>query len=141
MLGRNTARLAGLLCAGAIVLMGSGCGASEPPSWKSFDGAANVKTFPVPKEANRAEPTKGTRDLDYVRYALPGIKEDERLPQPYLDEIESWGWKEKKDEQNGSSIVFEKGKHIVHVTVHDDFLIITVPTPLKKSIQGLETKK
>lgn len=134
-------RAAGIICAGAIILVGSGCGASNEPSWKSFDGAANVKSFPVPKEANRAEQTKGSGDLDYVRYALPGLKEEESLPKPYLEEIESWGWKEKKEDQKGSSLVFEKGKNIVHLTVHDDFLIITVPAPLKRSIQGLESKK
>ncbi|WP_422658990.1 hypothetical protein ACK8P5_00080 [Paenibacillus sp. EC2-1] len=135
-------RLAALFCAGAILILGSGCGASAQPSWESFDGAANVKSFPIPKEANKTEQTKGNSDLDYVRYALPGLKESESLPEPYINVIESWGWKEKKEEQKGSSLVFEKGKSIVHLTVHDDFLIITVPAPLKKeAIQGLESKK
>lgn len=135
-------RLAGIMCAGTILIMGSGCGSSGQPSWKSFDGAANVKSFPIPKEANKTEQTKGNSDLDYVRYALPGLKETESLPEPYINEIESWGWKEKKEEQKGSSLVFEKGKSIVHLTVHDDFLIITVPAPLKKeAIRGFESKK
>lgn len=135
-------RLAGIMCAGTILIMGSGCGSSGQPSWESFDGAANVKSFPIPKEANKTEQTKGNSDLDYVRYALPGLKETESLPEPYINEIESWGWKEKKEEQKGSSLVFEKGKSIVHLTVHDDFLIITVPAPLKKeAIRGFESKK
>ncbi|MFC7682225.1 hypothetical protein [Paenibacillus sp. GCM10028914] len=131
-----------ILCACTILILVSGCGASSEPTWESFDGAANVKSFPIPKEANKTEQTKGNSDLDYVRYALPGLKESESLPEEYIKEIESWGWKEKKEEQKGSSLVFEKGKSIVHLTVHDDFLIITVPSPLKKqAIQGLESKK
>lgn len=135
-------RFIAILCAAAILMLGSGCGESTQPSWESFDGAANIKSFPIPKEANKTEQTKGNSDLDYVRYALPGLKEAESLPEPYIKEIESWGWKEKKEEQKGSSLVFEKGKTIVHLTVHDDFLIITVPSPMKKqTIQGLESKK
>ncbi|NMO98274.1 hypothetical protein [Paenibacillus lemnae] len=134
-------RLAGGICAGAILLIGSGCGASEKPSWELFDGAANVKSFPVPKEANRTEQAKGAGDLDYVRYTLPGLKEKDSLPEPYLEEIRSWGWQEKKDKQNSSSLIFEKGKNIVHLSVHDDSLIITIPATIQKDIQGLESKK
>ncbi|MBO2945917.1 hypothetical protein JJQ72_18215 [Paenibacillus sp. F411] len=134
-------RLAGGICAGAILLMGSGCSISDKPTWESFDGAANVKSFPVPKEANRTEQAKGTGELDYVRYVLPGLKEDESLPEPYLEEIKSWGWQEKEDQEGTSPIIFEKGKNIVHLTVHDDSLIITIPAPVKKELQGLESKK
>ncbi|ANA80196.1 hypothetical protein PVOR_02181 [Paenibacillus vortex V453] len=142
MLRKNSLRVAEIICAGTILLIGSGCGASTEPSWKSFDGAANVKSFPVPKEANKTEQTTGNSDLDYVRYALPGLKEDDSIPEAYLDEIVSWGWKQKETEDNGSSLVFEKGKNIVHLSVHDDFLIITVPAQFKKQvIQGLESNK
>lgn len=142
MLRKSSLRVAEMICAGTILLIGSGCGASTEPSWKSFDGAANVKSFPVPKEANKTEQTTGNSDLDYVRYALPGLKEDDSIPEPYLDEIVSWGWKQKETEDNGSSLVFEKGKNIVHLSVHDDFLIITVPAQFKKqAIQGLESNK
>ncbi|SMF92748.1 hypothetical protein SAMN05661091_6002 [Paenibacillus uliginis N3/975] len=142
MLHNSRLRIAGIICACTILIMGSACGSPSQPSWESFDGAANVKSFPIPKEANKTEQTKGNSDLDYVRYSLPGLKESDSLPEPYLEVIESWGWKEKKEEQKGSSLVFEKGKSIVHLTVHDDFLIITVPAPLKKeAIQGLESKK
>lgn len=142
MLRERGLQVAGLICAGTILLIGSGCGLSTEPTWKSFDGAANVKSFPVPKEANKTEQTTGNIDLDYVRYALPGLKEDESIPEVYLEEIESWGWEQKETDDNGSSLVFEKGKNIVHLTVHDDFLIITVPTQLKKQvIQGLESNK
>ncbi|WP_054954640.1 hypothetical protein [Paenibacillus dakarensis] len=142
MLDNSRLRFAAILCAGAILMVGSGCGASVKPSWESFDGAANVKSFPIPKEANKTEQTKGNSGLDYVRYSLPGLKESESLPEAYIKEIESWGWKEKKEERKGSSLVFEKGKNIVHLTVHDDYLIITVPAPLKKeAIKGLESKK
>lgn len=142
MLRRKGLHIAEIICAGTILLIGSGCGATAEPSWKSFDGAANVKSFPVPKEANKTEQTTGNSDLDYVRYALPGLKEDESIPEPYLKEIESWGWTQKEVEENGSSLVFEKGKNIVHLTVHDGYLIITVPTQMKKQvIQGLEGNK
>ncbi|RAR40697.1 hypothetical protein [Paenibacillus sp. MDMC362] len=142
MLCKRGLHVAGMICAVTIVLIGSGCGASTKPSWETFDGAANVKSFPVPKEANKTEQTTGNSDLDYVRYALPGLKGDDSIPEAYLEEIESWGWKQKEVEDNGSSLVFEKGKSIVHLSVHDDFLIITVPTQLKKqAIQGLESNK
>ncbi|GAB6927993.1 hypothetical protein JCM10914A_19760 [Paenibacillus sp. JCM 10914] len=142
MLRRRNLHLAEIICAGTILLVASGCGASSQPSWKSFDGAANVKSFPVPKEANKTEQTTGNSDLDYVRYALPGLKEDQSVPEVYLEEIESWGWTQKEIEDSGSSLVFEKGKNIVHLTVHDDFLIITVPAQFKKQmIQGLESNK
>lgn len=142
MLCKRGLHVAEMICAVTILLIGSGCGASTEPSWKTFDGAANVKSFPVPKEANKTEQTTGNSDLDYVRYALPGLKEDDSIPEAYLEEIESWGWKQKEVEDNGASLVFEKGKSIVHLSVHDDFLIITVPTQLKKQvIQGLESNK
>ncbi|WP_106769570.1 hypothetical protein [Paenibacillus faecalis] len=142
MLYNSRLRLAGIICACTILIMGTGCGSSAQPSWESFVGAANVKSFPIPKEANKTEQTKGNSDLDYVRYALPGLKESEDLPEPYLEVIESWGWSEKKEEQDGSSLVFEKGESIVNLTVYDGFLIISVPAPLKKeAIQGLESKK
>ena len=142
MLQNGRIRLAGILCAGAILLLGAGCGASAEVSWETYDGAANVKSFPIPKEANRTEQSKGIGELDYVRYSLPGMKEDESLPEAYLNEIKSWGWKEKKEEQKGSSLVFEKGKSVVHLTVQDDYLIVTVPSQIKKeNIQGLETNK
>lgn len=142
MLCKRGLHVAGMICAVTIVLIGTGCGASTKPSWETFDGAANVKSFPVPKEANKTEQTTGNSDLDYVRYALPGLKGDDSIPEAYLEEIESWGWKQKEVEDNSSSLVFEKGKSIVHLSVHDDFLIITVPTQLKKqAIQGLESNK
>lgn len=142
MLCKRGLHVAGMICAVTIVLIGSGCGASTKPSWETFDGAANVKSFPVPKEANKTEQTTGISDLDYVRYALPGLKGDDSIPEAYLEEIESWGWKQKEVEDNGSSLIFEKGKSIVHLSVHDDFLIITVPAQLKKqAIQGLESNK
>jgi hypothetical protein len=142
MLCKRGLHVAEMICAVTILLIGSGCGASAEPSWETFDGAANVKSFPVPKEANKTEQTTGNSDLDYVRYALPGLKGDDSIPEAYLEEIESWGWKQKEVEDNGSSLVFEKGKSIVHLSVHDDFLIITVPTQLKKqAIQGLESNK
>ncbi|MBT2761411.1 hypothetical protein [Paenibacillus sp. ISL-20] len=142
MLCKRGLHVAEMICAVTILLIGSGCGASAESSWETFDGAANVKSFPVPKEANKTEQTTGNSDLDYVRYALPGLKESDSIPEAYLEEIESWGWKQKEVEDNGSSLVFEKGKSIVHLSVHDDFLIITVPTQLKKqAIQGLESNK
>ncbi|KOP65760.1 hypothetical protein AMS62_11245 [Bacillus sp. FJAT-18019] len=142
MLRKRGLQVAGLICAGTILLVGTGCGASTEPTWKSFDGAANVKSFPVPKEANKTEQTTGNSELDYVRYALPGLKEGDSIPEAYLEEIESWGWEQKETDDDSSSLVFEKGKSIVHLTVHDDFLIITVPSQLRKQvIQGLESNK
>ncbi|MEK3732793.1 MULTISPECIES: hypothetical protein [Paenibacillus] len=138
---KSRRHVAGLICAGTILLTSSACGTHAEPSWNSFNGAANVKSFPVPREANKTEQTSGNTELDYVRYALPGIKEGDDIPEPYLNEIESWGWKQRKDD-SGASLVFEKGNSIVHLTVHDGYLIIMVPSQTKKqAIQGLESKK
>lgn len=134
--------VAGIICAGTILFTGTACGTDAEPNWDSFNGAANVKSFPVPKEANKTEQTTGNTELDYVRYALPGIKEGDDIPEPYLNEIESWGWKQRKDDESGPSLIFEKGSSVVHLTVHDGYLIITVPGQTKKqAVQGLESKK
>jgi len=126
-----------ILCIAVGLL--AGCGTKEP-SWQSFEGALNEKSFPVPKEANSPDRTTTNAAMDYVRYSLQGLKEEDSIPDPYLDEIEAWGWIEQKKEEIGSSRVFQKDGLNVHVTVHDDYFIVMVPKEKKASIKGLESK-
>ncbi|WP_379137135.1 hypothetical protein [Paenibacillus sp. sgz500958] len=125
-----------ILC--IIVGLLAGCGTKEP-SWQSFEGALNEKSFPVPKEANSPDRTTTNVAMDYVRYSLPGLKEKQGIPEPYLKEIEAWGWSEQDDEK-GTSRVFQKDGLSVHITVHDDYFIVMVPKEKKASIKGLESK-
>lgn len=119
-----------------------GCGAKEP-SWTAFEGAANVKTFPVPKEANKTDRANGNSDMDFVRYALPGMKEADDIPTPYLQEIAAWGWKEEKEQSAPSQRVFLKDKQIVHLSVHDDYFTLLVPKDTKSAanVQDLSSDK
>ncbi|MCL6605980.1 MAG: hypothetical protein K6T94_24200 [Paenibacillus sp.] len=126
-----------ILCIAVGLL--AGCGTKEP-SWQSFEGALNEKGFPVPKEANSPDRTTTNAAMDYVRYSLQGLKEEDSIPDPYLDEIEAWGWSEQKKEEIGASRVFQKDGLNVHVTVHDDYFIVMVPKEKKASIKGLESK-
>lgn len=116
-----------------------GCGREEP-SWTSFEGAANEKTFPVPKEANKTDRASSNTEMDYVRYALPSMKESDNLPAPYLQEIAAWGWTEEIDQAAGSQRVFQKDKHTVHLSIHDGFFTVLVPKDGKSSkVKVLDT--
>ncbi|MBT2290104.1 hypothetical protein J7E73_13295 [Paenibacillus albidus] len=117
-------------------VMLTGCG-TKAPSWDSFEGALNEKSFPVPKEANSPDRTTTNVAMDYVRYTFPGIKEKDGVPEPYLEVIEAWGWQEQEGEETGTSRIFQKDKLIVHLTMHDDYFIVMVPKEKKVSIKGL----
>ncbi|WP_410512935.1 hypothetical protein PaeBR_00065 [Paenibacillus sp. BR2-3] len=123
------------------IVMGllAGCGTKEL-SWQSFEGALNEKSFPVPKEANSPDRTTTNVAMDYVRYSLPGLKEKDSIPEPYLKTIKAWGWSEQEKEETGASRVFEKDGLNVHISVHDDYFIVMVPKEKKASIKGLESK-
>lgn len=136
---RRTRRLCTLFILCIVIGILAGCGTKEP-SWQSFQGALNEKSFPVPKEANSPDRTTTNVAMDYVRYSLPGLKEKKSIPEPYLEEIEAWGWIELEKEGTGSSRVFQKDGLNVHVTVHDDYFILMVPKEKKTSIKGLESK-
>lgn len=127
------------LCMAVLLL--AGCGAKEP-AWDTFEGALNEKSFPVPQEADSPDRTTTNVAMDYVRYTLPGLKETQGIPEPYLEAIQAWGWKEQeqKEDDKGASRIFQKEKQIVHLTVHNDYFIIMVPKEKKVSIKGLETK-
>ncbi len=127
-----------LVCILSVMLIG--CGAKEP-SWDGFEGALNEKSFPVPKEASSPDRTTTNAAMDYVRYSLSGLREKEGLPDPYLEAIEAWGWKEQKgDEDAGNSRVFQKDGVIVHLTVHDGYFIVMIPKEKKVAIKGLKSK-
>jgi len=124
-----------------VVGLLAGCGTKEP-SWQSFEGALNEKSFPIPKEANSPDRTTTNAAMDYVRYSLPGLKEKDSIPDPYLEEIKAWGWVEVKQKNDESVVsrVFQKDGLNVHITVHDDYFILMVPKEKKASIKGLESK-
>ncbi len=108
----------------------TGCG-DTGPSWTSYEGAVNEKSFPVPKVANKSDQSGNNSEMDYVRYTLSGISESTSLPEVYLDEIKSWGWTEtqaKSTSNTSNSLrVFAKEGHIVHLAVHDGFFTLMVP--------------
>lgn len=134
----NKPWLHALLVFGVVCLLLTGCMKSEP-SWTSFEGAANDKTFPVPKEANRTDRTSGNSKLDYVRYSMKGLKEDEHVPEAYLNKIKEWGWKEKTEEAEGSSHVFEKQNRVINLTIHKDYFTVTVLTKGKATVESVDT--
>ena len=124
----------------SIMIVLVGCGNADP-SWVAFEGAANEKSFPVPKEGNKKDRPANNSELNVVRYFLPGLKESDAFPEVYLETIAEWGWQEEADEQRDGVRVFKKDKKVVQVTVEDDFIVIMVPTPTDKSvIRSLENK-
>ncbi|AOZ92844.1 hypothetical protein [Paenibacillus crassostreae] len=127
-----------LLCTITILLVG--CGSSDP-SWESFEGAANEKSFPVPKEANqKAQPASNT-EMDVVTYSLPGLKKDDIFPIVYLEAIREWGWQEEQENQQDADRVFIKNNKMVQVTIHDGYLVIMMPKANDKSLmKSLEIK-
>lgn len=126
-----------IVCIVGVTLVG--CGTKEP-SWDSFEGALNEKSFPVPKEATSPDRTTTNVAMDYVRYSLPGVKEKEGVPEPYLETIKAWGWEELKEDESENSRVFKKEGLIVHLTVHNDYFIVMIPKESKVSIKGLKSK-
>lgn len=136
---RRTKSVWTLLLFCIIAILMTSCG-TKAPTWNTFEGSLNEKTFPVPYEASAPDQTTTNEAMDYVRYSLPGLKEEEGIPEPYLDAIEAWGWTEKKEEQVGSSRVFQKDELIVHLTIQDDFFIVMIPKEKKSLIKGLKTK-
>lgn len=122
-----------------LTVVMTSCG-TKAPTWDTFEGALNEKTFPVPHEASSSDQITTNEAMEYVRYSLPGLKEEEGIPEPYLEAIKAWGWIEKKEEQLGSSRVFEKDELIVHLTIHDDYFIVMIPKEKKALTKGLKTK-
>ena len=123
-----------------IAIFISGCTSSSKLSWTTFVGAAVEKNFPVPKEANRTDSVLNNSKMDYVHYSLSGLREDDGVPEPYKKAITEWGWIEKVDENTGTTRVYEKGKLIVQLTIHDDSFTVLVPkNDGKVVIQGMES--
>ncbi|MBM6998168.1 hypothetical protein IM700_021080 [Paenibacillus sp. DXFW5] len=122
-----------------MIVVIAGCASSEP-SWTDFVGSTVEKNFPVPKEANQTETALNNSKMDYVHYKLTGLKESNEIPEAYQKVIAEWGWKEKKEESTGTTRVYEKGKQIVQLTLHDDSFTVLVPKKEEKTvIQGLES--
>ncbi|BCG56586.1 hypothetical protein [Paenibacillus sp. URB8-2] len=123
-----------ILCIAAVML--AGCGSTKP-SWESFEGALNEKSFPVPKEANSPDRTTTNAAMDYVRYSLPGLKEKDSIPEPYFKAIQNWGWHELTEDKASSSHVFKKDQLVVHLTIHDGYFIVMIPKDKKTAVQSI----
>jgi hypothetical protein len=117
-----------LLCLLTVItaIMVSGCGTASYV-WKAYEGSAVEKSFPVPKEANKTEIARTVTKMDYVRYAVPGLKEDGQLPKAYEKEITAWGWTEDKEKETDSSYVFTKNNLVVQVSLQKNSFILYVP--------------
>ncbi|MCJ8015103.1 hypothetical protein MUG84_25810 [Paenibacillus sp. KQZ6P-2] len=137
---RRQSWLHALLLFSIVVILITGCGKSEP-SWTTYEGAANEKTFPVPKEANRTDRNVGNTKIDYARYSMKGIKEKDSIPEAYLQKIKEWGWKENTEESEKASRVFEKQNRIVHLTIHDDYFTVTVQPKGKATVKSTDSTK
>ncbi len=137
---RRRSWLHALLLFSIVMLLLAGCGKSQP-SWSSFEGAANEKTFPVPKEANRTDRNVGNTKIDYVRYSMSGLKEKDSFPEEYLEKIKEWGWRENTDESEGASKVFEKQNRVVHLTIHDNYFTVTVLAKGKAAVKSTDSTK
>ncbi|MEK4508022.1 hypothetical protein [Paenibacillus sp. FSL K6-2524] len=135
--GKSSLYFIGVVLMMTIII--SGCTSSEP-SWSTFVGAAVEKSYPVPKEANRTDAVLNNSKMDYVHYSFPGLREDDGVPEPYEKAISEWGWVERVEENTGTTTVYEKGKLIVQLTIHDDSFTVLVPkTDEKVVIQGIES--
>ncbi|GIP30623.1 hypothetical protein J23TS9_57530 [Paenibacillus sp. J23TS9] len=137
---RRQSWLHALLLFGIVVMLITGCGKSDS-SWTTFEGAANEKTFPVPKEANRTDRNVGNTKIDYVRYSMNGLKEKESIPDVYLEKIKEWGWREITDESEDASRVFEKQNRIIHLTIHDNYFTVTVLAKGKATVKSTDSTK
>lgn len=126
-----------LACVTALLM--ASCG-TKAPTWDTFEGALNEKSFPVPHEANSPDQTTTNVAMDYVRYSLPGLKEKDGIPEEYLEAIKAWGWTLLEEEDSDSSGVFQKDGLTVHLTVHDDYFVVMIPKEKKTMIKGLKTK-
>lgn len=129
------------LMLGAILLLMfiMGCNSSEP-SWKSFEGSAVEKDFPVPKDATKTEAAINNSKVNYVRYSVKGLTESSRIPEVYQQVIESWGWKEDIEDNTDTMYVFTKNDKVVQLTVHKDTFTVLVPKELSRGIiHGLES--
>ncbi|MEK4045846.1 hypothetical protein NSU18_19615 [Paenibacillus sp. FSL H8-0048] len=128
-----------ILCIVGAML--AGCSTKEP-AWETFNGALNEEEFPVPKEASSPDRTTTNVAMDYVRYSLPGLKEKNGVPEPYLAAIKAWGWEEQeqKADDSRSSRVFQKEGLIVHLTVYDDYFIVMIPKEKKVTTKGLKNR-
>ncbi|WP_237690995.1 hypothetical protein [Paenibacillus caui] len=126
-----------LLVAAFLLLLISGCSSAEP-TWKVYEGAAVEKSFPVPKEASKTETAPSNAKMDYVRYSVPGLKENSTLPAAYEKEIEAWGWTENKEAQTQSTRVFIKNNQVVQLSLQKNSFTIYVPKTEKAAVRGLK---
>lgn len=108
-------------------------GCSQKTSWDVYEEAANIKSFPIPKEANRMDRATNNPEMDYIQYSLPGVSKNDQLPDKYIDEIIKWGWTEDViSEQSSTSDlaprIFVKDSTRVHLSLHNGYLTVLVPT-------------
>ncbi|WP_138496077.1 hypothetical protein [Paenibacillus pinistramenti] len=117
-----------LFCLLCILLftLSAGCNTADN-SWKVYEGSAVDKTFPVPKAASKAESALKSSKMEYVRYSVPGLKEDSKLPTAYEEEIEAWGWTENKEEQAGSTRVFTRNHQTIQLSLQKNAFILYIP--------------
>ncbi|GGA51287.1 hypothetical protein [Paenibacillus physcomitrellae] len=115
-----------LLSVITMMLFIAGCNSADT-AWKVYEGSAVDKSFPVPKEASKAEAALKSAKMEYVRYSVPGLKEDSKLPTAYEEEIKAWGWTEDKEEQTGSTRVFIKNNQVIQLSLQKNAFILYIP--------------
>ncbi|ANS76407.1 hypothetical protein AWM70_19015 [Paenibacillus yonginensis] len=128
-----------LLSVITMILLITGCNSADT-AWKVYEGSAVDKSFPVPKEASKAEAALKSSKMEYVRYAVPGLREDSKLPTAYEEEIKAWGWTENKAEQTGSTRVFMKNNQIIQLSLQKNAFILYIPKTNDVAVQGLNNQ-
>ncbi|WP_211749487.1 hypothetical protein [Paenibacillus sp. Marseille-Q4541] len=108
-------------------------GCSQKTSWDSYEEAVNIKSFPIPEEANRMDRATSNPEMDYIQYSLPGVSKSAQLPDKYINEIIEWGWTEDVASEQASATepaprVFLKDTTRVHLSLHNGYLTVLVPT-------------
>lgn len=111
------------------VLWGALVGCSQANiSWTHYQGAFVESSFPIPEEVKDMDTVINNKQMNYVRYKLPGI-EASTLPDLYLQEIKNWGWKQQQEniDEDQTNFVFVQGNRTLQLVLQNNYLTVIVP--------------
>lgn len=127
MWGKKRHRVFNIILVSILLGILAGCSSSNI-SWTHYQGAFIESSFPIPEEAKDMDTVINNSKMNYVRYQLQGI-EASTLPETYLQEIKSWGWKQQQTSLNKDSanFVFVQGNRVLQLVLQKDSLTVIVP--------------